>query len=288
MSKSISEPGRGGRAPLQLVRPGYDPTIYPARHGGGHSGSSSVEDTVGEESLKGRLMEMSSLLEGYDGENPEELYAVGFDVARRIFIEATVDWSERERETVGSFDQLLTSRLSYDFNMGRSVIDSTSDVIDSVLESEPIAEIMSRKNMRVAVSKQKYREFLFVALQSQIAARDMVLMMSAYVRDGQGGDSTSEQSDIKQMMLDYQYQHLSNERLDALFRFMIGYSRIVVEGHARAMGYSDDIAKKLAQVIALDKLNGIVTVNLDDAQHIEEVCDGWVRRELRVIADQMK
>lgn len=278
MDNTTQEPGRSSRTHLRVVRDGES----------GHGDFSSVEDTVGEESLKDRLMQMSSLLEEYDGENPEKLYAAGFDVARQIFIEATVDWSERERETVGSFDQLLTSNLSYEFNMGRSVIESTSVVIDSVLEDESIAEIMSHRNMRVAVSEQKFRELLFVALQSQIAARDMVLMMSACVRDGRGCDSTSEQTDIKQMMLDYQYQHLSNERLDALFRFMIGYSRIVVEGHARAMGYSDDIAKKLAQVIALDKLNGIVTVDLDDSQHIEEVCDGWVRQELKAIADQMK
>lgn len=230
-------------------------------------------------SIADRCMKLKNRLDNHFSADPEGLYASSYDIAREIFTNDALDWSEDASDLAWVLSNAPTAQVSYEVNDGRSVIDSVDSVIDNVIEDTTIPEVLAKHGIEILMSRRDLRTLMFMTLQTHTLARDTYILMSAWADNQQEGIDVSAQPTIKAMLLDYQTHDFGEINLQNLTQFMVGYSRIVVEKFAQNLGYDEAVARRLAAAVALDVLK-MEILDEEDPTIIQEMSDDWVKSEL--------
>lgn len=239
--------------------------------------------------LLGRIQDVSLLLESYDpAVNSEELYTASYDVARRLFRVAASKWPEDVRLDVQQVLDIPETRLMplmyYSAQRrGPGVTAQTVDIAREVSSPSLLDNIELDEGVELFVPTRSLNCLIFMGAMAQNVARDTEAFMWARVRSLDEGQSNGESVHIGEALDDFRTDGLTVREMQSMNRFVIGYSYMVVEEVARGMGYPDDVARQLANIIAYDHLNDFVHID-EDGSGISRECNAWVYRELELKA----
>lgn len=261
MQGNTKEPGRGDSRHLRVVPDGES----------GH-----------DRSKRTRVLELGVLMEEYDdGGDPEDLYVASYDLCRELFLDATHVWSEGGvGEVLGVFGHAFMAEMYYAAQRrGPAVTSQTVDIANDVVENNDMTNELTDRGVQVMNPSRLSRCLVYLAAQAQNVARDMESLMLARVRRRVADKDADMAVGIEQALSGFGESDLSDAEWQSVNRFVIGYSRIVVERAARELGYDDATAERLARIISVDKLNSIVQQNEIESDASQQF-DGWVRKEL--------
>lgn len=246
-----------------------------------------------DESIHVRCHKLCTHLEEYSGEeSAEALYIESYNLVRQIFKDSTADWSEAALASTNRpahwYEAVMYHEAQHAGSEQSDYLvrgdDGTQSLDDEMVEGAiGIAQNMSMatrlsidgQDQDMVVPDRVLNCLVYLGVQGRNVARNMYIVMSEYTDRARRGVNDDEPMDLELVLSKFDSTKLDEEAVDAMGEFIMGYSRIVVEGAVRAFGYDYAIARYLSEVIALDALGSIPLADFS-ANELGRMDHDWV------------